>query len=320
MGRKIIKSLVSFIVLIIPLWVFSNTNIDLYIDNETVSLWDRFALRVNFETSSTWAIQIVELPGIENFVQLWQQSSNSTNIINGQISRWYNLSFLLSANKIWEFEIWPIKGLVWNQELLSDVVTIKVDNWVAAVTQNNVQQQNTSVHNTPNKKTETQNDTDQENTSQQKKEDNDIRPIKTPNNIFSNFMLFQLIIIFLLIWLFFYYKFVVDIKEEKSVEKIVTSESRKSKIKRKLRKLKKDRITENKSIFYELLNWYFRDYFQYLWITESDILTLKELKDTDLDKELLTLFEKSYYCEFNDIKDSEKDRIDMIDRLLNIIK
>ena len=69
-----------------------------------------------------------------------------------------------------------------------------------------------------------------------------------------------------------------------------------------------------------MLNSYFREYFEILWIRNSDKLTLSEIKKLDLNKSLISLFEKSYLNEFSNKKDLIKEKIELIDKLIKTIK
>ncbi len=133
------------------------------------------------------------------------------------------------------------------------------------------------------------------------------------------FIWIQLLIISLLVWLYFYYslfvnkktlvKKTIDLKQEK-INSLTTT----------LKNLKKNSWNYTKSDFYSELNWYFRDYFWILEIQNSDTLTLSDVKKLNLDKNLIILYEKSYLSEFKDSKDLIKTRLEIIDKLINIIK
>lgn len=147
----------------------------------------------------------------------------------------------------------------------------------------------------------------------------DIKWNRWPAIDLNNYLLYQFIIIFLLVLLVVYNKLYVN-------KKIIVNNIIDEKWKRRktliisLKKLRKNIENYSKSDFYHELNWFFREYFSILDVKNSDTLTLKELKQTILDKELIILFEKSYINEFNDKRDIINTRLDIIDKLVNIIK
>ena len=147
----------------------------------------------------------------------------------------------------------------------------------------------------------------------------DIIWIRWPLIDLNKYLLYQFIIIFLLVLLVVYNKFYVN---KKIIVKNIIDEKWK-RIKTliiSLKKLKKNIENYSKSDFYHELNLFFREYFSILDVKNSDTLTLKELKQIILDKELIILFEKSYLNEFNDKRDTINTRLDIIDKLVNIIK
>lgn len=147
----------------------------------------------------------------------------------------------------------------------------------------------------------------------------DIKWNRWPIIDFNNYILYQFIIIWLLVLLLLYNQFVVN---KKNIEKTILDENleRKKILVSSLKKLKKNIESSTKSIFYSELNWYFRDYFSILEIKNSDTLTLKELKQMWIDNDLVNLYEKSYLNEFNDKWDLPITRLEIIDKLIKIIK
>lgn len=147
----------------------------------------------------------------------------------------------------------------------------------------------------------------------------DIKWNRWPTIDLNNYLLYQFIIIFLLVLILLYNKFYVN----KKIIMKTTLDEKWKKVKTltfALKKMKKNIENYSKSDFYHELNWFFREYFSILDVKNSDTLTLKELKQIILDKELMILFEKSYLNEFNDKRDLINTRLDIIDKLVNIIK
>ncbi|MDP2091224.1 MAG: hypothetical protein Q8K30_06540 [Candidatus Gracilibacteria bacterium] len=147
----------------------------------------------------------------------------------------------------------------------------------------------------------------------------DIKGIRGPLINLNNFLLYQFVIIFLLILLILYYHFYVD--KNIKLNKIVDEKLEKKKLLIKgLNKLKKDLEKYQKSDFYSELNTYFRKYFSLIGIMNSETLTLKELKSINIDKNIINIFEQSYFNEFNDKKDDLNNRKEIIEQLIKYIK
>ncbi|MFK7780639.1 MAG: hypothetical protein QM490_05925 [Candidatus Gracilibacteria bacterium] len=151
----------------------------------------------------------------------------------------------------------------------------------------------------------------------------DIKPIQDSYNIFYEFMYYQVFIIILLILLYFYN--IKISKKKETIKNIEKNEIKNFKITKNLlikniKKLLKSVEILNKTEFYEKLNKFFREYFDLTGIKNTDTMTLKEIKKLDLNKNLILLFEQSYFNEFNDKKDTVKGREKLIINFIKIIK
>jgi len=144
----------------------------------------------------------------------------------------------------------------------------------------------------------------------------DIRWIKDPMIWFMDFIFYQFFILLLLIILYLYYKKFIH----KNKKKKIKWPNFKKNLLESLKKLKKHGIKWDKSLFYSELNSAFRKYFEILWIENSDTLTLNDVKKLDLNKSIINLFEKSYLCEFSDKTDTNKIRLELVDKLIKHIK
>lgn len=151
----------------------------------------------------------------------------------------------------------------------------------------------------------------------------DIKWLRGWEGIFREFMYYQVFIVLLLILLYFY-----NARINNKNQKITLSEECRIKnynvkyefLIKNLKKLLKSAESLNKSEFYEKLNKFFREYFDLLWISNTDTMTLKEIKNLDLDKDLILLFEESYFNEFNDKKDTITWRKNLISKFIKFIK
>ena len=301
MLHKFVNLLLLVLLLLTYSYASAETSVVISWDTENLEFGDNFNINVDIETDSTWSLEIVNIDWLNSFQTLWQQSSKNINVINWERLNTFKLWISLVASNTWTYVIWPAKLQIGDKIILSNVLNITINNEV--------------LNNLNNSKIKYENKDKLINNS-----DNDIRWIQDPNSRFYNFILLQLFIIFLLIWVYIYYAFFLN-KKSKSIhndkDAILT---KKKKIIKWLLKLKKNIDTYGKSNFYELLNSYFREYFEILWIRNSDKLTLSEIKELDLNKSLISLFEKSYLNEFSNKKDLIKEKIELIDKLIKTIK
>lgn len=282
----------TFIILLLTVnLTFADTSIILDSNKIKINKWEQFDITINIKTDWTGTLKIINIDWLNEFQNLWQNRTSSEILINWEKNINYKLQLFLKSNNIWSFVIGPVKLQINDEIYTSNTVTIDI------VNKNITNKESDNII------------------------DDDIKPIKDINSWFYNFIFFQLVIITLLVGLYFYYAFIKN--KKKSKKKIINNFELRldenSKLVKKLKWLKKASKLE-KSLFYEKLNSLFREYFKILWINNSDLLTLNELKQLDLNKILISLFEKSYLNEFNDKKDSTLERIEIIDKLIKIIK
>ena len=301
MLHKFVNLLLLVLLLLTYSYASAETSVVISWDTENLEFGDNFNINVDIETDSTWSLEIVNIDWLNSFQTLWQQSSKNINVINWERLNTFKLWISLVASNTWTYVIWPAKLQIGDKIILSNVLNITINNEV--------------LNNLNNSKIKYENKDKLINNS-----DNDIRWIQDPNSRFYNFILLQLFIIFLLIWVYIYYAFFLNKKSKSIPNEKNTILTKKKKIIKWLLKLKKNIDAYSKSNFYELLNSYFREYFEILWIRNSDKLTLSEIKELDLNKSLISLFEKSYLNEFSNKKDLIKEKIELIDKLIKTIK
>ena len=301
MLHKFVNLLLLVLLLLTYSYASAETSVVISWDTENLEFGDNFNINVDIETDSTWSLEIVNIDWLNSFQTLWQQSSKNINVINWERLNTFKLWISLVASNTWTYVIWPVKLQIGDKIILSNILNITINNEV--------------LNNLNNSKIKYENKDKLINNS-----DNDIRWIQDPNSRFYNFILLQLFIIFLLIWVYIYYAFFLNKKSKSIPNEKNTILTKKKKIIKWLLKLKKNIDAYSKSNFYELLNSYFREYFEILWIRNSDKLTLSEIKELDLNKSLISLFEKSYLNEFSNKKDLIKEKIELIDKLIKTIK
>lgn len=149
--------------------------------------------------------------------------------------------------------------------------------------------------------------------------DSDIKGIKWPFMTLSNYMIVQLVVIFLLLFLV-WYNYYIWIEKRKNKKSIDEKAFFKKNLKINLKKLKLNVDDYSKSDFYRQLNLYFRQYFSILDIKNTETLSLQDVKKLELDTVIIQLYEKSYINEFNNKTDLKKTRLDIIDKLILLIK
>lgn len=280
--KKVKLLLLAF--LFLPFCVNANVNLNIDVKEDNVIINKPFNFNLNINFTSTWEIQLVDIKWLERFKKIWQSSSTSTKIINGEREDSYILSYTLFPEFVWDFVLWPAIIKVEDQIIQSNTLSLNV--WEKQEEKNIISQ------------------TD------------DIKPIKYLDNILSYFDFFIPLLIFIL-WILFYF----FTREKKEVSTEVKKETLINKKKLLLINLDNLKLSLNneKSLFYWELNLYFREYFCLLWINQAHFLTLKELKKENIKQELLNLFIKSYYNEFNDKEDEEENRLKLIDDFIKII-
>ncbi len=134
------------------------------------------------------------------------------------------------------------------------------------------------------------------------------------NKINYKFLLF---IVIILVFLFFW----KPIKEDKiKVIKPISLSVKKNRLIKELNKLLLNTDELEETLFFEKLNYIFRIYFSYIWIKNSDKLTLKDIKKIKIDTTLLALFEKSYIWEFENKTHSSKLKKELIIDFIKLLK
>lgn len=144
----------------------------------------------------------------------------------------------------------------------------------------------------------------------------DIKDIHSLWNIFYKLnYIFIILIIFLALFFIYFYK-----KEDNQKFKNIETLNFLDVFIANLLLFKKEKIDLERTVFYNELWEKFREYFNYIWIENSESLTLMELKTKNIDKKLLNLFEKIYFYEFDNKEEDIKQREKIIDNFIKIIK
>ena len=143
-----------------------------------------------------------------------------------------------------------------------------------------------------------------------------IRWLKDPMIWFMEFNYFLFLILFTFSVIYFFY----DKKKKKKKLKKIKWPSLTKLLLNSLKKLQKNSEKMDKSVFYFEFNTCFRKYFSILGLENSNTLTLRDIEVSKIDKTIISLFKKSYLLEFNNKKDTNKLRLELIDSLIKIIK
>lgn len=271
--------------------VYAETKIELSSSEKEIFLDDFLTLEIDIFFDSEFKTGEIQVLWLTDFDQFSKQESSKFTSINWIIKSNKSISLAIKPRKIWEYIIWPVIFKIWEDEFKSNKIVIKI------------------------LKEENINDLWTEEDTLDKKEDS----LKRDYNIFSkiNFIPIFLFFLLLIIYLFFikYNK-----KSNNITPKVINIIDRKKIIIWDLNKLYKLSPELTKTEFYEKLNLIFRKYFKLLDIKDSDILTLKEFKKTNLNKELIKLFETSYLNEFNDNSNNPEERITIINDFIIFLK
>lgn len=126
---------------------------------------------------------------------------------------------------------------------------------------------------------------------------NDIYEIKLFDIYWFNYLF--LVVFILLLLLYFYLRSDKNIKND-----TITS----------ILDYKYDGLT------YKKIDLIFREYFEYIWVNNAFSKTLVELKKEDINKSIISLFEKNYKMQFSSEKQNKKQNEHILDKLKDILK
>lgn len=315
--KNLIKIItITILIMFFNLSVYAEQKLSMALDKTDIKINENFVVSIDVETTFSWDLEISNIKWLEQFITLWQENSNQVSIINWEKSSKYTLKISLQPTKSWDFEIWPAELKIWDEVINSNTVKLKVSSEKIIVPDNEDDEE--SVSNENNNKNINKWNWNNQNLN------NDIRWSKgSVEDIFHEFMYYQVFIILLLILVFLYTQKIN--KKNKIIKDFETGEidkmiDRKHLLIKNIKKLLKNAELLNKTDFYQELNKLFREYFDILWYQNTDIMTLKEIKELNLDVNLIKMFEKSYLNEFNDKEEPLIARQDLINDLLKIIK
>lgn len=312
--KNLIKIItIAILIMFLNISVYAEQKLSMALDKTDIKINENFVVSIDVETTFSWDLEISSIKWLEQFITLWQENSNQVSVINWEKSSKYTLKISLQPTKSWDFEIWPAELKIWDEVVNSNTVKLKVSSEKIIVPNNEDDEESVSNENN-NKKINKWNWNNKD----------DIRWSKgSVEDIFHEFMYYQVFIILLLILLYLYTQKIN--KKNKIIKDFETGEidkmiDRKHLLIKNIKKLLKNAELLNKTDFYQELNKLFREYFDILWYQNTDIMTLKEIKELNLDANLIKMFEKSYLNEFNDKEEPLIARQDLINDLLKIIK
>jgi len=137
--------------------------------------------------------------------------------------------------------------------------------------------------------------------------------IVTNFNLIWKINFLPILLLFIIIYFYF--------RKNKAIKPVINKENTNNlninqKIISSLNKLKENQDKYSKTKYYELLNNIFRQYFKVKWYKNTDNLTLKEIKKLAIDKEIITIFEKSYLNEFSSLESDKKERLLIVEEFI----
>ena len=276
--------------------VYWATNINIRITEQKVAIWEPFDLLIEIKSDSDKWIKVNKITWLDKFTILSSFSSDNIQVINWNISFIKNLKYWLKANQEWNYVIWPVIVNDWVKTLNSNIVNISVVEFINFQKSNNNQDDNPNINKKNNINFEI-NDNKKDNSDIDQEDINSIKYIKM---LYKDFLFIPIYIFVFLLLVYMILKKYIKIDNKQVKKKIINiSENQNHELIKKLRTISNKIESLSKKEFYLELNNLFRKYFEINWINWSFKLTLKELKEKNINKNILNLFEESYFHEFS---------------------
>ncbi len=276
--------------------VFAELNLILSSDKTNYAFDEVVKISLDLNTESWWNIPSAKILWLESFSVLSQSSQTSLVYINWESQFKNTINLTLRPNSIWEFVIWPASIESWSGSIDSNTITINVNHLNNVNSEENL---DNDLLNTDFKSIDNNNSQD------------DIYWVKWWLEFANNYFIYLFYILLIVVFFFYYFlnKY-FSFKEVKTKPKsdIIIWEDKL--IFKELKILQRKANDINKNEFYGNLNILFRRYLNYLWVHDSHKLSLKEVFElaTNIDKNFLNLFKKSYLIEFWWEEESDKTR------------
>jgi hypothetical protein len=314
--------------------VFASSSIRLNTDKNQVDIQDIVELRIDIELENQTESVQIEIPGIDDFMVLWQSESQSTTSINWVSSQNFVLVLTLKWRGSWTYELWPIR--IWDLE--SNIQTIEVT-WEQvfiwwqidtgqALTREKVEEKaqdfgqqladefDKQLEEERNKKI-----IDEYSSTEVPNEFRDIKKLTHISPIHIKNTLFFLILLGLWCICYKIYKHFMNWLKEQEMTEVVTEKKEMIQKQTDFQSLLKDieihHLDTDKEVFYWKLGSLMREYFDEKiekWLSSRTFWELR--KQIKKYPSLTRVYEKIYFPEYNLEQDTERQRIELI----NILK
>lgn len=313
------KIIITFLILSLSITqVFAWLKLDFSSDKKEYNIDENIIINIDISgDNSKWNLSI---KWIENFNVVLQNQSESVSIINWKITTNKYIKLYLAATKAWEYDLWPI-SINWKD--FWEPIKLKIT-WERLMINPNIKKKVSS-----NNKVEKQ-DFDKidlswnENNISSKKviwinweEMIDIYPQKwfLIWDIFSKLSLYFLLISLILFFLFWLIKKYIPLLISSKVEAIEHKKIVKKKVnyEKLINEIEEKYFNKKKEVFYSKLWNLFRIYLDdkvWDWLSKKSLSEIRLSKK--LDKNLLELYQKVYYPEYDNLWDDIDKRKDIL--------
>ncbi|MCP4523485.1 MAG: protein BatD [Candidatus Gracilibacteria bacterium] len=345
--RKII--FVFLFILISISVVFAESTVEISLNKEKIDIDEYFDIKILIQSEGSNNIEIINIPGMEDFIQKRKSENSQMAIVNQNITFAKQFVFTLQAKKEGAFTIGPVSVKTGNELIHSNEVIIEIGEYKGTLQAE--KNENNPIDSSNNKGQENQiNNLKEEETTDivkgnkqiqldEKKEEKN-QDIEGNNENTGEFHTVQKIpfslknysyisliggIILFLFFLFLNYilKNRNTIQEKIMPENTTDDLGKNDRIKNiynEIQKLEQFDPNIKKQLFYSELNRLIRKYYEFLGVENVNKKTLAEIKKENIDPKIISLFTTSYMHEFSESIDSAGERKQLLMNLLLYIK
>lgn len=305
-------------------WFFSSyalTQISLSSDSEAYDIEDVIELRIEIVSDEGWSLRPPRIPWIENFNMLGNSQSLSTRSLNWK--KTVNLVLIMTfvAKESGAYDIWPISVNGTESNSLKLIISWEriLLGWQPTAMPWTPSQNTISNQKTDDKEIDKEQEIDEEKIiSSLKQKQWEIRDIRWKWSVdLLNYKNTLVLLVFIILFFSSRYLFlhigasIVARREEREKNKKVFSD-----FFALLEKFEDRYLDSSKDIFYSKLSELTRRYMAERIDVHFPTLTLSEMKKQAQNrKELIQLYEKIYYPEYNYQKDTKEERIYLLNEL-----
>lgn len=285
--KKIIWSIFLFFLFIYQ--SFAALEMQVSSDIDSIYLGENFTFTVSVSNDADTSFQILSIKGLDNFEVKTQSQFRNIVSTNNTTQVQTQYQYTLWGKKQGIFTLWPVVIETPEGEVESNSISIsilpKIEN------------------------------------SHQREDKQEIFGVKNRNidwkNLFYSPSLIFVFIAFLLSMVYFLTR---NVQQEESEDTDDQKIDFYDELLWDLKLLERKTEALDKYEFYAKFNGLFRKYLAFLWIENSQQITLTELRQSKVSDEIIHLFEQSYTAEFSSQQDTSEKRYTFISQLRDIIK